>query len=137
MGETTSDDPRRLWDLFGRLRNLASEHAVGSVVVGLAAPEGDLLFPDVMRFVESELRVEDAVFRMTRERAVLFLADVEPEAAVRIVERLLLGFREQFPAAGDPSISVGYFRVGPGSAALSVGSVLQVVFAPPADASGD
>lgn len=127
----TSEDPRRLWEHFGRLRQLAAEHRIRSVVVGLAAPEGDLQFPDVVRFMESELRVEDSVFRMTRERAVLFLADVDREGARRIVERLLLGFQQQFPADEDPRVAAGYFEVDPGDSNPSVGVALQAVFAAP------
>ncbi len=130
-GNGATDDPRRLWDHLGRLRQLAAEHRISSVVVGLAAPEGDLQFPDVVRFVESELRVEDAVFRMTRERAVLFLADVDVEAARRILERLLLGFHEQYPANDDPPVATGYFQVEPEDGDPSLGAILQAVFAAP------
>ena len=81
------------------------------MLVGLGGFEGDLLFPEVVNFVESELRVDDSVFRMTRERAVLLLTDVDVQQARRVVERLLENFRERFPSATEPSVACGYFEV--------------------------
>ena len=68
-GRTSYDDPRRLREILTRASDLASEHELTCVLVGLAGFEGDLLFPEVLNFVESALRVDDSVFRMTRERA--------------------------------------------------------------------
>jgi hypothetical protein len=127
-------DPRRLRELFTRTLDLAALHAVPSVVVGLAGPEGELLVPELIEYVESELRVEDAVFRLTRERAVLFLADVRVATAREIVERLLESFRERFPSARSLAMEVGYHEVEPGSREASVKAVLPRVF-PASDAS--
>jgi hypothetical protein len=125
-----SDDPLRLRDVLARVATLASEHRVPSVVVGFAASEGDRLFPEYVAFVESELRVEDSVFRLTRDRALLFLTDVGPDAARAIVERLLGGFRREFPTADGPRIRIRYFEVPRGTLDLTVKQVLPELFAP-------
>ena len=83
-----NDDPRKLREMLVRAQGLASEHDLPSVVVGLAGEEGDLVVSEVMDFLESQLRVDDSIFRMTRERAVLLLADVDVDRARDIVERL-------------------------------------------------
>lgn len=125
----SSDDPFRLRDFLARATALASDHAVASVLVGFAAAEGDRLFPDLVSFVESELRVEDAVFRLTRDRALLFLADVAPERARSVVERLVQGFQREFPATGTGQVQIRYFEVSPGTVELSVKQVLPDLFA--------
>ena len=61
-----NDDPRKLTRMIARVSDLAESHSVSSVVVGIAAPEGDLLFPEYLNYLESALRVEDQIFRMTR-----------------------------------------------------------------------
>ena len=126
-----NDDPRKLRDLLGKAASLASDHALESVVVGLAAPEGDLVFPEIVDFVESALRVDDAVFRMTRDRAVIFLADVNRSAAESIVDRLLADFRAQTCVAQLPGLSLGFFAVPPGTQDLSVKEVLPELFREP------
>ena len=108
MGWSKNDDPRKLRELLGKAALLASDHSLSSVVVGIAAAEGELVFPDVVDFVESALRVDDAIFRMTRDRAVLFLADVSRSNAEAIVDRLLADFRaktcvSQLPACRSAS----------------------------------
>jgi GGDEF domain-containing protein len=123
-----ADDPRLLRDMLARARALASQHAVPSVLVGFAAREGDALFPDFVAYVESELRVEDAIFRLTRERALLFLADVGGEQARAVVERLLGGFEREFPAREILGVQVRYLEVAPGGAELLVKQVLPAVF---------
>lgn len=125
----SSDDPRRLRLLLGRARELAVEHRVPSVIIGLAAPEGDLLFPELVRFVESALRIEDGVFRMTRERAVVVLSDANGEHAEQILERLLDEFKAQFPSAKERPIAVGFFEVPPGTQELLAKDVLPALFA--------
>jgi GGDEF domain-containing protein len=115
--------------LLGHYALLASRHDLMSVLVGLAAAEGDLLFPELVDWFESALRVDDRIFRMTRERAVLFLADVDRERAGEIVERGLAGFRGQFSLVSDPEVAVGYFPLGPGSGKVTVKDVLPVLFA--------
>jgi hypothetical protein len=135
MGELASavsriDDPLKLRDLLGRAASLARRHELTSVVVGMAAPEGDLVFPELLDFVESALRVDDVVFRMTRERAVLLLADVDPVRAREVVERLVSDFRARFAVARDPELRLGYFEVRPGSGELTVKDVLPTLFRP-------
>ena len=126
-----NDDPRRLRDLLERARGMASGHSVSSVVVGIAGLEGDLLFPEVVDFIESALRVDDAIFRMTRERAVLVLSDVDRTGAEDIVARLLGGFAEQYAAVEDPAISFGFFEITPQRCEVSVKEVLPALFAFP------
>lgn len=121
------DDPRRLRELLARTQELGGRHEYASVVVGFAAPEGDLVFPDFMAYVESELRVEDAIFRLTRERALLFLTDVECRGAEEIVERLVAGFRRSYPMREAFAVEIRYFEIPPGGSALSVKDVLPVV----------
>ncbi len=133
MGEMVIDgrnhDPLRLRELLSRAESLASRHALCSVVVGMAGPEGDLVFPEIVDYVESALRVDDAIFRMTRERAVLVLADVDRQRAEEIIGRLLSGFSEQYAQSSEPEIHLGYFEVTPQHKHLTVKEVLPTVFA--------
>lgn len=126
-----SDDPRQLRTLLGKARSLAVEHDLHSVVVGLAGFEGDELFPEMVDFVESALRVDDSVFRMTRERVVVLLADVDEAQAAGIITRILAGFRERFPTPAEPAVSLGYFEVAPEVQDVSVKRVLPVIFSRP------
>lgn len=130
MSTKAYDDPRKLRSLIDRAAELASEHAIPSVVVGLGAREGDLQFPEFVEFVESALRVEDGIFRMTRERAVLHLADVESVRAREIVDRLLEDFGERFSSVEIPRFAVRLFEVQPGGGGISVREVLTEIFAP-------
>ena len=122
------DDPRQLRGLIERVSELADRHQVSSVIVGLKATDGDPIFPDFVEFLRSALRVEDAVHRMMRERAVLYLADVEVEAARGILERLAQEFASEVPAVVDPSFEMSYFAVRPGMGDLRVRDVLTEVF---------
>lgn len=131
MGWGKNDDPRKLRDLLGRAASLASEHALESVVVGVAASEDDLVFPEVVDFVESALRVDDAVFRMTRDRAVIFLADVSRKNAESIVDRLLADFRSHTCVNQLPGLTLGFYEVPRGTRALSVKDVLPELFREP------
>lgn len=132
MGEMVIDgrshDPLRLRELLGRAESLAARHALSSVVVGLAGIEGDLIFPEIIDYVESALRVDDAIFRLTRERAVLVLADVDRARAEEIVGRLLAGFSEQYAQVAAPRVHLGYFEVTPQHKHLTVKEVLPTVF---------
>ena len=121
-------DPRRLRELFSRTGALACEHAIPSVVVGLAGHEGDSLVPELLRFIESALRMEDAIFRMTRERAVLFVSDVDLPRAERIVDRLVAGFQERFPTAEPVDVARGYYEVKPGVGEVSAKEILPSIF---------
>jgi hypothetical protein len=128
---TDARDPRRLRELLERAEALAREHGLRSVVVGLSGFEGDTLFPEIVDYIESALRVDDSVFRLTRERVVLLLTDVDTEKASGILERLLSEFRENFPTASEPAVGLGYFEVAPGVADVTVKSVLPNLFATP------
>src|SRR2546426_8698544 len=128
---TDTRDPRRLRELMERAETLAREHGLRSVVVGLAGFEGDTMFPEIVDYIESALRVDDSVFRLTRERVVLLLTDVDVEKASGIVHRLLGAFDENFPSANAPSIGLGFYEVAPGVSDVSVKAELQNLFATP------
>ena len=131
LSPTRNDDPRKLRDLIQRVSNLACEHQLTSVVVGMSGLESDLLFPEVVDFVGSALRVDDAIFRMTRNRAVFFLADADEMQASEIMQRVLSGFHERFAATQKSMVSLTYFEVTPQATDVSVKQVLPVLFAPP------
>ncbi len=121
-------DPRRLRELFARTGALACEHGIPSVIVGVAGREGDLLVPELIEYIESALRMEDAIFRMTRERAVLFVSDVDRARAEQIVQRLMADFRDRFPSVEEAEVELGYYEVRPGSREISAKQVLPLVF---------
>ena len=125
-----ADDPLRLRELLGRATGIACSHRVGCVVVGLAGREGDLIFPEVVDFLASALRMDDAILRLTRERVVLLLTDVDRAGAERIVRRILADFGERFATLEEPRLRLGWFEVPPGTATLSVKQVLPAVFCP-------
>ena len=128
---TDTRDPRRLRELLERAEKLTREHGLRSVVVGLAGFEGDSLFPEIVDYIESALRMDDSVFRLTRERVVLLLTDVDTATASGIVHRLLGEFRENFPSASEPTVGLGFFQVAPGVIDVSVKTVLPNLFATP------
>jgi len=128
---TDARDPRRLRELMERAEMLAREHGLRSVVVGLAGFEGDTMFPEIVDYIESALRVDDRVFRLTRERVVLLLTDVDVEKASGIVHRLLGEFRDNFPSANEPAVGLGFFEVAPGAVDVSVKNVLPNLFSTP------
>ncbi|MBW2313804.1 MAG: hypothetical protein JRH10_06400 [Deltaproteobacteria bacterium] len=121
-------DPRRLRELMDRVVGLAEAHDVGSVVVGVAGRDGDLQISEFMDFIESALRMEDSIFRMTRERSVLFLADVDRAQAEDIVDRLMLSFAEQTASPKPPSVSLGFSLVEKGPTAPLLRDVLLEAF---------
>lgn len=137
MGTTTDSarrdaaaksDPRRLRELMDRAASLAEQHDVGSVVVGVAGRDGDPRIPEFMDYVESALRMEDAIFRMTRERSVLFLSDVDPDRAQGIVERLLESFADQVSLPQPPAVALGFAEVPAGPRAPQLRDVLLDAF---------
>ncbi len=123
-----NDDPRRLRELLGKISDLAGEYALTSVVVGMAGREGDLVFPDVVDYVTSALRVDDFIVRMTRERSVLFLIDVDRESAEEIMVRLLQEFSERFPRAAEPTVALTYFEITPAAREATLKEVLLSLF---------
>ena len=133
LNPTRNDDPRKLRDLLQRVANLAGEHRLTSVVVGMSGLESDLLFPEVVDFVGSALRVDDTIFRMTRNRAVFFLADADEMQASEIMQRVLNGFHERFATTQKSMVSLTYFEVTPEAKDVSVKQVLPALFAPPAE----
>lgn len=128
MSRTMNDDPRKLTQMISRVSDLAEAHAVCSVVVGVAAKEGDLLFPDYLAYLESALRVEDQIFRMTRERAVLYLSDVDATCAAEVLVRIFGQFCDEFPTTDPPEFEQRMLEVTPGVGPLSVKDVLTSVF---------
>jgi len=130
LNEPRNDDPRKLRALLDKVVNLAGDHSLTSVVVGMSGSEGDLVFPEVVDFVGSALRMDDAIFRMTRERAVLFLADADRARAQEIVERVMEAFAEQFATSESPDVGISYFEVAPGKQDLTLKNILPLLFAP-------
>jgi len=121
-------DPRRLRALLMRANDLAAGHRLQSVVVGLRGEHGDRLFPEFVDYVGSSLRIDDAIFRMTRERAVLLLTDVDRDGARAVMERVRSSFCERFPSASDPVVGFGYFEVDPSADAVALKQVLPEIF---------
>lgn len=99
-------------------------------MVGLTAREGDLAFPDFVVYLQSALRVEDAIFRMTRERSVVHLADVDRLQAQEILDRLLGEFCSEFPSLSAPTIDLRFFDVKPGAEKPRVKDMLTEIFGP-------
>jgi len=128
MTRELNDDPRKLSQMVARISELAATHAVSSVIVGVAADEGDLLFPDYLAYLESALRVEDQIFRMTRERAVLYLSDVTATKAAEVLVRIFGQFCDEFPTAEAPEFAQRMLEVTPALGPLSVKEVLTSVF---------
>ena len=128
LSRSQNDDPRRLREILHKATTLASEFELTSVMVGVSGTEGDRLFPEMVDYVGSALRVDDAIVRLTRDRAIFLLADTNRSQAEEIIERLLIGFRETFTPAHEPRVGLAYFEVGPGVATLSVRDVLPSLF---------
>lgn len=131
LDRNQNDDPRLLRQLLGRAHDLASRHALRSVVVGLAGFEGDPEYPEIVDYLVSSLRVDDGVYRMTRERTLLLLTDVDGSRAREIIDRVILDYRESFPSTADPAIAIGYYEVVPGIDDVTVKHVLPTIFADP------
>ena len=121
-------DPRHLRALFERATSLAREHSVGSVFVGIAGKEGDLLVRDFLEFVESQLRMEDSIFQLLRERSVLLLTDVDRAGAETIVERLRSEFVASFPTLTDLAVEIAYRDVPAGAPLVTAKDVLPLLF---------
>ena len=125
-----NDDPRKLTALITRAADLAENQLVGSVMVGLVAEDGDHTFPEFADFLQAALRVEDGIFRMTRERVLLHLADLDAQRARVVFGRILDDFHDEFPAMNDPEFQINYFEVKPGTKELRSKDVLTAIFPP-------
>jgi len=125
-----NDDPRKLREMVQRAANLAASYELTSVMVGASGSAGDLLFSEMVDYIGSALRVDDAICRLTRERAVFLLADADRESATEIIERLMNGFRANFTPARDPDVELAFFEVTPEMSHLTVRDVLPSLFEP-------
>ena len=131
MSGQVNDDPRKLSAMIARAGDLAESHEVNSVVVGLVCDQGDRRFPEYVDYLQSMLRVEDAIFRMTRERAVLHLADCTLDQAQKVLDRLAGEFQSEFPSLSALDFTPRFVEVKPGAEKPSVKDVLTQIFAPP------
>jgi hypothetical protein len=125
-----NDDPRKLTALIARVADLAEKHHVGSVMLGLVTEEGDSTFPEFADFLQAALRVEDGIFRMTRERVLLHLADLDVQRARVVFGRILDDFHDEFPTTSESVFDVHYFEVKPGTKELRSKDVLTEIFPP-------
>jgi hypothetical protein len=123
-------DPRHLRAMMERAVQLSREHGVCSVFVGIAGREGDLLAPEFIEFVESGLRMEDVIFRLLRERAVLLLTDVQRAQAEAILSRLLADFGARFAPSARLDVALGYHEIAPGRGGTTLKEVLPALFEP-------
>lgn len=121
-------DPRRLRGMMDRASDLARAHQVTSVFVGIAGREGDLLTPEFIDFVESALRMEDAIFRLIRERAVVLLTDADRARAEEIFERLRGDFAARFGSSMEFEVELGYFQVDGHGGHATAKVVLPAIF---------
>ena len=121
-------DPRRLRGMMDRASDLARIHQVTSVFVGIAGREGDLLAPEFIDFVESALRMEDVLFRLLRERAVVLLADVDRGKAEEIFERLRDDFSARFAPANEFELDLGFYQVDGHGGHATAKLVLPAIF---------
>ena len=121
-------DPRRLRGMMDRASDLARGHQVTSVFVGIAGREGDLLAPEFIDFVESALRMEDAIFRLIRERAVVLLTDADRDRAEEIFERLRGDFAARFGSPMEFKVELGYFQVSGQGGHATAKVVLPAIF---------
>jgi GGDEF domain-containing protein len=128
MSDSTVDDPRKLSALLARVAKLAQAHNVSSVVVGISCEIGNSLFPEFVEFLRSALRVEDGIYRMTRERAVIHLADLDMEGGHTVFNRLLEEFNEEFPMAKEPNFDINYCLARAGDKALGSKEILADIF---------
>ena len=128
MTDDLTDDPRKLKALLARVSNLASEYSVPSVLVGLVAEVGDTTFPEYVHYLQSALRVEDGIFRMTRERAVIHLADVDSEQAAQILERLAEAFSDEFPSLNRLNLRTQIYEAKSDTREIRVKDILTRIF---------
>jgi len=127
--QRTNDDPLKLIALLARVSELASQHSVASVMAGLKSAVGNLEFPEFIDYLESTLRVEDAIFRMTRERVVVHLADIDERGAAEVLERIMRDFRDEFPAVEPLAIDMRLYEVEAGQEEIRAKVLLPALFA--------
>ena len=132
LNDSRNDDPRKLRDLLDKVVNLAGDHHLKSVLVGISGLEEDLLFPELVAFVGSSLRIDDSIFRMTRTRAVFSIADSDLQRAREIMDRVISEFGEQFAVPEEPTVRVSYFEVAPSMRQPTLKEILPALFAPAA-----
>ena len=72
--------------------------------------------------------VPDQIYRMTRERAVLYLSDVDATCAAEVLVRIFGQFCDEFPSSEQPEFEQRMLEVTPGIGPLSVKDVLTGVF---------
>ncbi len=130
LDRSQNDDPRKLREILEKVVNLAGNHQLTSVLVGMSGVEGDLLFPELVDFVGSTLRVDDSIFRMTRTRVVFSLADADRGRAKEIMERVISDFNQRFATAESPAIGLSYFEVAPETEDVTLKAILPALFAP-------
>ena len=126
----SKQDPRRLRGMMERASDLARGHQVTSVFVGIAGREGDFLAPEFIDFVESALRMEDAIFRLIRERAVVLLTDADRSRAEEIFERLLGDFAARFGSSAELEVELGYYQIDGHGGHATAKVVLPAIFTP-------
>lgn len=128
MSDSIVDDPRKLSALLARIADLAKAHNVNSVVVGMTSEVGNRLFPEFVDFLRSALRVEDGIYRMTRERAVIHLADLDMDGGQSVFNRLLEEFVEEFPMAKEPAFDINFYLAEAGNEMLANKQILAEIF---------
>ena len=126
-----SDDPRILREVVDRASGLAKSDALHSVFVGLSAREGDLSFPEFIAYCRAGLRMEDRIISLTRERTVLYLADIDEAGASAVCERLRTEFERDFPTPTRMEFTLHRFSLTPGNAPVTVRSILTSIFPGP------
>lgn len=122
------DDPRKLREMLQKASSLAAHYDLTSVMIGASGEAGDRLFSEMVDYIGSALRVDDAICRLTRERAVFLLADADQDRAAEILERLMNGFRANFTPVRDPQVDLAFFEVTPDTSDLTVRDVLPSLF---------
>lgn len=122
------DDPRYLRAMMDLAGDLSRDHQLATVFVGIAGQEGDLLVPEFVEFVESALRMDDRIFRLLRERAVLLLVEVDVAQATAIVERLRADFVSRYGPSARFDIVIRYLAMPPGRPSVTVKDVLPNLF---------
>jgi GGDEF domain-containing protein len=111
-----------------RACELAGDHDMRSVFVGIAGAEGDLLATEFLEFVESALRIEDRIFRLLRERAVVLLADIDEDGARRVLDRLRTDFTGRYAPGTSLDVSLGFHEVDPAGPSPTAKDVLPQLF---------